>query len=853
MHRLTRPGASVRTVIVCWLAVLALPASASASLSWSGPTAVDPQAAGIALTRVACPSTTQCTAVDGRGQEVTFNPQAPKNPSPVVISTHVLSGISCPSTTQCTAIDVAGQEMSFNPQSATGASPVEGDAGEVPLALACPSATQCTAGDANGQVVTFNPQSPGSPTPHQIDANGIFIAVVCPGNSTTWCAAIDSSGSGFGFSPQGAPNAKGPTSLLSTNAQAASCGPSQCAAVDNAGNAREFTVPSGAAPLGGSTGPIDQTNQGATAVSGVSCPTDDECVGVDVRGAEETFSPKLPISVGVPVDPGQTFAGVSCPSASQCTGVDRDGFAVTFNPTNPAHPTVAPVDGHSNIASISCPATSQCTAVDVGGGEVTFTPGSSANTSLAAVDSTNSGLYSVSCPGVTVCVAVDGRGQEITFNPQSPGSPPAAAIDSGHALYGVHCVSGSQCTAVDDLGREITFNPQSPSKPSVFAVDFGHALLSIACPAASQCSAVDDRGAEVTFAPASPGGARPYAVDQVPATALACPATTQCTAVDGSGDEVTFDPRHPSQASALAIDSHSQLAAVACRTVTDCVAVDQAGAVVEGDPRGTGAWSSHGTSSNPLAGIACPSILECAAVDQPGDAFLGSSGPLPPVPASHSGPFAAGLAQQGTTLKVIHGRWSFAPTSYVYQWQRCNAHGRRCAPIPFAIGSSYTLTRADIGHRIRIREAAWNITGGGVPRTGRATPVVGGLVRSRASLSGIAHSSPRFTLTLSPGRGTTRLTRILLILPAGLRARRGAGLAVRGGSSRVTIRGRQLTIVLGKPLSSVAIAVQAPSLSATRQLVRQAHRHGTKPLVFTVTAAQRDGGRTRLSLALAGR
>ena len=53
------------------------PSAARASLSWSPALAVDTRAAGTALDGVSCPTTDQCTAIDGHGREVTFNPQSP--------------------------------------------------------------------------------------------------------------------------------------------------------------------------------------------------------------------------------------------------------------------------------------------------------------------------------------------------------------------------------------------------------------------------------------------------------------------------------------------------------------------------------------------------------------------------------------------------------------------------------------------------------------------------------------------------------------------------------------------------------------------------------------------------------
>ena len=72
---------------------------------------------------VVCPSRRQCTAVGPNGandgQEVTFDPTAPGSPEPTTIDNDNpisrLDSVACPSTTQCTAVDEEGQEVTFDP------------------------------------------------------------------------------------------------------------------------------------------------------------------------------------------------------------------------------------------------------------------------------------------------------------------------------------------------------------------------------------------------------------------------------------------------------------------------------------------------------------------------------------------------------------------------------------------------------------------------------------------------------------------------------------------------------------------------------------------------------------------
>ncbi len=58
------------------------------------------------------------------------------------------------------------------------------------------------------------------------------------------------------------------------------------------------------------------------------------------------------------------------------------------------------------------------------------------------------------------------------------------------------------------------------------------------------------------------------------------------------------------------------------------------------------------------------------------------------------------VAVQGQALTADAGAWTATPTSVTYQWERCNANGRICAPIAGATSASYTPTSADSGHEL---------------------------------------------------------------------------------------------------------------------------------------------------------
>jgi hypothetical protein len=98
--------------------------------------------------------------------------------------------------------------------------------------------------------------------------------------------------------------------------------------------------------------------------------------------------------------------------------------------------------------------------------------------------------------------------------------------------------------------------------------------------------------------------------------------------------------------------------------------------------------------------------------------------PLTP-PANTAPPTISGTAQQGQALTVINGSWTNSPTSFTHQWQRCDASGNNCTPIPQATGQTYTLTATDVGSTIRVQETASNAAGASTPVS---SPAVGPVI-----------------------------------------------------------------------------------------------------------------------------
>jgi hypothetical protein len=92
-------------------------------------------------------------------------------------------------------------------------------------------------------------------------------------------------------------------------------------------------------------------------------------------------------------------------------------------------------------------------------------------------------------------------------------------------------------------------------------------------------------------------------------------------------------------------------------------------------------------------------------------------------PVNQTEPKISGTAQVGQTLTASQGTWSGSPTSFAYQWRRCNAQATGCANIGGADTSTYLVRNADQGDTIRVRVTAKNADGSGTA-TSNATDVV---------------------------------------------------------------------------------------------------------------------------------
>jgi len=80
-------------------------------------------------------------------------------------------------------------------------------------------------------------------------------------------------------------------------------------------------------------------------------------------------------------------------------------------------------------------------------------------------------------------------------------------------------------------------------------------------------------------------------------------------------------------------------------------------------------------------------------------------------PTNTSLPTISGAPQVGQTLTAGTGSWTGNPTSFSFQWQRCNASGTSCVDISGATAGTYVLGSADLGSTVRVAVTARNSIG----------------------------------------------------------------------------------------------------------------------------------------------
>jgi hypothetical protein len=121
-------------------------------------------------------------------------------------------------------------------------------------------------------------------------------------------------------------------------------------------------------------------------------------------------------------------------------------------------------------------------------------------------------------------------------------------------------------------------------------------------------------------------------------------------------------------------------------------------------------------------------------------------------PTNTAPPAISGTPTVGQTLTASDGTWSNTPTSFAYQWLRCNGGGNSCVNVANGTQKPYTLVGADRGHTMRVRVTATNADGSDSAQSAQTDPV------AAATTSGVPKNTVRPLISGTARVGQTLTT-----------------------------------------------------------------------------------------------
>ena len=102
-------------------------------------------------------------------------------------------------------------------------------------------------------------------------------------------------------------------------------------------------------------------------------------------------------------------------------------------------------------------------------------------------------------------------------------------------------------------------------------------------------------------------------------------------------------------------------------------------------------------------------------------------------PVNSALPAVSGTTKVGSALTTSNGSWSNSPSSYSYQWQRCDSTGSACTAIAGATAATYTLASGDAGSTLRSQVTASNAGGSASATSTQSTAVTAAAPASTAA------------------------------------------------------------------------------------------------------------------------
>ena len=192
------------------------------------------------------------------------------------------------------------------------------------------------------------------------------------------------------------------------------------------------------------------------------------------------------------------------------------------------------------------------------------------------------------------------------------------------------------------------------------------------------------------------------------------------------------------------------------------------GEVYAVDPSGASVWSANAGSaiaapdeqdvSQPLTGLGAGEQTLIVPAGSTLVAYASASVGTG-TPSNTSAPMITGAPSVGHAVGADVGGWSALPSSYTYQWSRCDTGGGSCASIDDANGESYTPTTADIGSTLELTVTASNASGTSAVASSAASSPVPPLIPANLLPPTITGSAVQGqTLTASAGNWTQNPT-----------------------------------------------------------------------------------------------
>ncbi len=126
---------------------------------------------------------------------------------------------------------------------------------------------------------------------------------------------------------------------------------------------------------------------------------------------------------------------------------------------------------------------------------------------------------------------------------------------------------------------------------------------------------------------------------------------------------------------------------------------------------------------------------------------------LAAAPRSTSPPTLEGTFREGSTLTTGNGIWANSPTSFTYQWLRCDANGNACANIAGATTNSYKLVQADVARTVLSQVTARNADGSTTANS-KPSPVIADNTAPKNTKEPTISGSPVVGETLTADEGT---------------------------------------------------------------------------------------------------